>query len=94
MVFAEYGGKDFETEFIKTPSQKLAFERALLRLRTARKIATLRMSSGMSQAELALRLRTKQPAVSRLEQAKYKPSLRTLEKIAGIFSRRLEINFV
>lgn len=94
MTAREYSLKDFELEFIKTPAQKLAFERALSRLLIGHKIADLRQGTGMTQAELACRLHTKQQVVSRIEQAKYKPSLRTLEKIARIFSRRLEINFV
>lgn len=93
MAAKDYGLKDFEAEFIRTPAQRLAFERALSRLLIGQKIADLRMSAGMTQAALAGRLRTKQQVISRLEQAKYKPSLRTLEKIARIFSRRLEINF-
>lgn len=94
MATKDYGLKDFEAEFIRTPAQKLAFERALARLLIGHKVADLRTAAGMTQAQLAGRLRTKQQVISRLEQAKYKPSLRTLEKIARIFSRRLEINFV
>lgn len=94
MGYRDYGMKDFEAEFIRTPAQKLAFERALARLLIGHKIADLRAGAGMTQAELARRLQTRQQVVSRLEQARYKPSLRTLERIAGIFSRRLEINFV
>lgn len=94
MAAKDYGLKDFETEFIKTPAQRLALERALTRLLIGHKVAALRTAAGMTQAELARRLRTKQQVVSRLEQAKYRPSLRTLEKIARVFSRRLEINFI
>ena len=32
MGYKDYGLKDFEAEFIKTPAQKLAFECALARL--------------------------------------------------------------
>jgi DNA-binding XRE family transcriptional regulator len=94
MAGRDYGLKDFEAEFIRTPAQRLAFERVLARRLIGYKIAELRAAAGMTQAELARRLRTRQQVVSRLEQARYKPSLRTLEKIARIFSRRLEINFV
>ena len=40
------------------------------------------------------RLHTKQQVISRLEQDKYKPSYSTLEKIAHVFGKRIEINFV
>ncbi|MGD9642639.1 MAG: helix-turn-helix transcriptional regulator [Elusimicrobiales bacterium] len=94
MVDMNYGLKDFEAEFIRTPAQKLALERVRMRLLISQKIADLRKDAGMSQTELARRLRTRQQVISRLEQSKYKPCLRTLERIAGIFSRRLEINFL
>ena len=94
MAAKDYGLKDFEAEFIKTTAQRLAFERALSRLLISNKIAELRRMAGMTQVELARRLRTKQQVVSRLERAKYKPTMRTLENIARIFSRHLEINFV
>jgi DNA-binding XRE family transcriptional regulator len=94
MADRDYGLRDFEAEFIRTPAQRLAFERALARRLIGRKIAALRAAAGMTQAELARRLRTKQQVISRLEQARYRPSLRTLENIARIFSRRLDINFV
>lgn len=94
MGYRDYGLKDFEAEFIRTPAQRLAFERSLARLRIGHKIAALRVSAGMTQAELARRLNTRQQVISRLERARDKPSLRTLESIARVFSRRLEINFV
>ncbi len=94
MADRDYNLKSFEAEFIRTPAQRIAFERALARRLVGRKIADLRAASGMTQAELARRLRTRQQAISRLEQAKYNPSLRTLENIARIFSRRLEITFI
>jgi len=94
MGYRDYSLKEFEAEFLRTPAQRLAFERALSRRLIGRKIAALRAAAGMTQAELARRLRTKQQVISRLEQSRGKPSLRTLENIARIFSRRLEINFV
>jgi transcriptional regulator with XRE-family HTH domain len=92
MAGRDYGLTDFEAEFIRTPAQRLAFERKLARLLIGHKVADLRASAGMTQAELARRLGTRQQVVSRLEQARYKPSIRTLENIARVFSRRLEIN--
>ena len=94
MADRDYGLKEFEAEFIRTPAQRLAFERALSRLLIGHKVADLRAAAGMTQAGLARRLGTRQQAISRLERARSKPSLRTLEKIARIFSRRLEINFI
>lgn len=94
MIRRDYDMNDFMAEFIKTPAQRLAFERALARQLISQKLADLRAGAGMTQSELAARLRTRQQVISRLERAGSKPSLRTLEKIARFFRKRLEINFV
>ncbi|HBE87751.1 MAG TPA: transcriptional regulator [Elusimicrobia bacterium] len=90
----DYTHEDFEKEFLKTPAMRRAYERGVAGLLIAHKIADLRERHHMTQAELARRLHTRQQVVSRLEQDKYRPSLTTLEKIARVFGKRLEINFV
>ena len=90
----EYTHEDFEKEFLKTPALRRAYERGVETLLVSHKIADLRERAHMSQAELAKKLHTKQQVVSRMEQDKYKPSLTTLEKIAHVFGKRLEINFI
>ena len=90
----EYTHEDFEKEFLKTPAMREAYKKGVENLLVAHKIADLRERAHMTQAELAKKLHTKQQVVSRLEQDKYKPSLNTLEKIAHVFGKRIEINFV
>jgi ribosome-binding protein aMBF1 (putative translation factor) len=52
-----------------------------------------RLSAGLSQAEVADRMGTKAPAISRIESsdAKHSPSLRTLQKYAAAVGCELEI---
>jgi len=90
----EYTHEDFEKEYLKNPAMREAYEKGVESLLVAHKIADLRERAHMTQAELAQKLHTKQQVVSRLEQDKYKPSLTTLEKIAHVFGKRVEINFV
>lgn len=90
----KYTHEDFEKEFLKTPQMKKAYEKGVEALLIAHKIAELRERYSMTQGELAKKLHTKQQVVSRMEQDKYKPTLNTLEKIAQVFGKRLEINFV
>jgi len=57
-----------------------------------------RQDQGLSQAEVAQRMGTKAPAVTRLESSlstgKHSPSLQTLRRYAEAVGRRLEIRLV
>lgn len=55
-----------------------------------REVARLRRLRGLSQAELAQRIGTKQPAIARIEQG-HVPSLRTLMRIAEALQARLVV---
>jgi transcriptional regulator with XRE-family HTH domain len=48
----------------------------------------------LSQAELAERAGTKQPAIARLESGRVVPRLELLQKIADALGMRLEVRFV
>lgn len=56
-----------------------------------REIARLRRLRGLTQAELARRVGTQQPAIARIEQGHTLPSLRTLLRIARALDARLYI---
>jgi transcriptional regulator with XRE-family HTH domain len=55
-----------------------------------------RRQAGLTQADVAQRMGTKPPAISRIEapDAKHSPSLRTLQKYAQAVGCRLEIRLV
>lgn len=57
-----------------------------------------RHEAGLSQAEIALRMKTKAPAVARLESTlasgKHSPSISTLRKYANALGKNLEIKLV
>lgn len=57
-----------------------------------------RHSAGLTQAEVADRMKTKPPAITRLERAlasgKHSPSVATLRKYLGVCGRRLVIKAV
>ena len=63
-----------------------------------REILKARQKAGLSQAEIARRMGTKAPAVTRLEPSlstgKHSPSLATLKKYANSLGYRLEIKLV
>jgi len=57
----------------------------------ASQLAALRTRRGMSQQQLAARVGTKQPAISRLESGTYNPSLALLERVTAALGATLEI---
>ena len=61
-------------------------------------ILRARQNAGLSQAEIAERMGTKAPAVTRLESSlssgKHSPSISTLKKYADALNCRLEIKLV
>ncbi|MXX89823.1 MAG: helix-turn-helix transcriptional regulator [Boseongicola sp. SB0677_bin_26] len=59
----------------------------------AHALVEARTQAGMTQAELATRMKTTQSAVARLESGLVPPSTRTLEKVARATGTRLRIQF-
>lgn len=56
-------------------------------------VAKARLRSGLSQAELARRMKTTQSTIARLESGRGKPSTRTLSRFAKATGHRLKISF-
>ena len=52
-----------------------------------------RARAGLSQAQLAKRMKTTQSAIARLESGRAKPSTRTLARFAAATGHRLKISF-
>ena len=64
-------------------------------MQVARMIHQARIDAGLTQAELADQVGTKQQAIARLEDANYDGhSLRMLERVAAALDRRLQISMV
>jgi len=57
-------------------------------------IVAARLAANLSQADLAVRLKTSQQAVQRLEKSRNPPSSRTLQRIAKATGHELQISFV
>jgi transcriptional regulator with XRE-family HTH domain len=56
-------------------------------------IVVARRRAGLTQAQLAKRMKTTQTAIARLESGRVKPSTRTLERLAKATGHRLVIDF-
>jgi ribosome-binding protein aMBF1 (putative translation factor) len=56
-------------------------------------VMAARAKSGLSQAQLARKMKTTQSAIARLESGKAHPSTRTLWKLAAATGTKLKISF-
>ena len=77
----------------RNPDYREAYERLEPDFELARALVEARTRAGITQAELAARMKTTQSAVARLESGRVPPSMRTLEKVARATGTRLQIQF-
>lgn len=84
-----YTLEDLTQELLKNKKFKELYSKPNLAQQIALKITEARISKGVSQKKLAKRLKTKQPAISRLESGKSLPSLQTLSKVAKALGTEL-----
>jgi transcriptional regulator with XRE-family HTH domain len=68
-------------------------ERSKLSKQLALRMSQARLSAGVTQVEIAKRMKTTQTAIARLESGRKLPSTRTLAKFAAAVGRRLVIDF-
>ncbi len=60
----------------------------------ARRLIEARIKAGLTQADVAKKMKTKQAAVARIESGRQKPSFRTIEKFAAAVGRRATVELV
>lgn len=93
MKHSELKAKALSNPKVKSAYDEMAPEFALLR-----QMLKARQKAGLSQAEVAERMGTKPPAVTRLESSlsngKHSPSLATLQKYANAVGYKLQVKFV
>ena len=62
-------------------------------LEVAYEIVRLRKRSNITQAQLAKKIGTTQSNIARMEKGQQNFTVSTLDKVAGVFGKKLEINF-
>ena len=82
--------QDYKKQQMKIPGFKKAWHELDAEFELLESMLQLRAQAGMSQQELAEKIGTKQPALSRLERGGFKKtSMETLSKIAEALDARL-----
>ena len=83
---------------LSNPKIKAAYDEMIPEFALLRQMLKARQKAGLSQAQVAERMGTKAPAVTRLESSlgngKHSPSLATLQKYASAVGCELQVKFV
>ena len=85
--------RDLHRKWMKDPDYRRAHEALKPEFETARALIEARANAGLTQEQLAGRMKTTQSVVARLESGRAKPSTRTLERVAAATGTRLKITF-
>jgi transcriptional regulator with XRE-family HTH domain len=88
--------KEMKTKMLATPAVKQEYDLLAPEFFLIEELIKARMNAGLSQAEVANRMGTKAPAISRIEapDPKHSPSLRTLQKYAQAVGCQLQVRLI
>jgi ribosome-binding protein aMBF1 (putative translation factor) len=88
--------KDFKEKALKDPEFKKAYDALEEEYELRRQLIKMRKKSGLTQEELAKKLKTKKSNISRLESfnAKSSPRILTLMEYAKATGHKMKIEFV
>lgn len=84
---------DYLAEELKDPEAKRLFDEYGRQLEISYKILQTRKQKGLSQAELAKKIGTKQSNVARIESGQQNVTIKLLDRIALALDMQLEVNF-
>lgn len=85
--------RELHRRWMKNPQYRREYEALEEEFALALAVAKARASAGLSQAELAKRMRTTQSTIARLESGRGQPSTRTLGRLAKATGHKLKITF-
>lgn len=83
--------KDVKRELLKDPDVKREFDALETEFQLASSLIERRLAKGMSQRQLANKIGTKQPVISRLESGESKPTLSLLKRVAEALDARVVV---
>jgi transcriptional regulator with XRE-family HTH domain len=85
--------KDLQRRWSREDDYKAAYDRLEGEFRLARALIEARTAAGLSQSQLARRMKTSQSYIARIEGGKVRPSTDALERFAHATRTRLRIIF-
>lgn len=84
---------DYKKELLKKPGFKEALKETEVEYQIAYALIRARIEKGLTQADVAKRMNTKQSVISRVENAKTVPSLSFLKRLAHVLDASLQVQF-
>ena len=93
MNLKDYSFDAFVKEQLKDPEFRKGYEREKQKLFVGYEVFLAREKAGLTQAELAKRIGTKQSNISRLEMGNYNFTIDMLDKIATALNVEFKIEF-
>jgi transcriptional regulator with XRE-family HTH domain len=84
---------DLHKKWMKNPKYRKEYDALEGEFALVTAVAKARMRAGLSQAELARRMKTTQSTIARLESGRGRPSTRTLDRFAKATGHKLRISF-
>ena len=85
--------RDLHKKWMKDPEYRREYEALEEEFALIAEVARARRRAGLSQAQLAKRMKTTQSTIARLESGRALPSTRTLSRFAKATGHRLKISF-
>jgi transcriptional regulator with XRE-family HTH domain len=85
--------RDLQKKWMKDPAFRKEYDALEEEFALMAEVAKARTRSGLSQVELAKRMKTTQSTIARLESGRGMPSTRTLGRFAKATGHRLKISF-
>lgn len=83
----------YKKELLKNPKFRKALKEEP-EFQIARALILARVKKGLTQAELAKKLKTKQSVLSRVENAKTTPTISFLKRLAAVLGLSLKVEFI
>jgi len=83
--------EDLKRKLMKNPEFRREWEASEPEYQLARELIIRRMQKGLSQSQLANKIGTKQPVISRLESGNARPSLTLLDRVAEALDARVVV---
>ena len=84
--------KSFKKELLRDKDVKKAYDELGPEFALVEMVIEKRLKQGLTQKQLAKKLGTKQPVISRLESGTYNPSLKFLRRVAVALDAKLKIS--
>jgi transcriptional regulator with XRE-family HTH domain len=85
--------RDLHRKWMEQGEYRSAYEEQAAEFDLARALIQARVQAGLTQEELARRMKTSQSVIARLESGRVRPSTQTLARLAAATGTRLRITF-